>query len=158
MIPKLVRTRLKKIDVHSGSGLSLGGAGTMNVEVEASLSGTPGNDRHAIAEVRIAIEGVPKKAKDKTQYAFKAEAIVQGVYEWPEKVVSEKLKDRDLTNTLCQPLHVIAVTELITLVPRTGAGTITLPWTIDDGVEELPSRSSPKKATSGQTRKKTITA
>lgn len=141
MTPKLLKTRLKKIDVHTGPGLGIDGAGQMNVEVEAGVAPVPANERQAAAQVTIKIEGIPKKAKDQTQYAFKAEIVILGTYEWPKKPPHNI--DRELTNALCQPLYVMAVTDLTTLIPRTGAGLVRFPWTIDDGDDATPPPTKP---------------
>lgn len=152
MNPQLIKTRFKKINVHTGPGERLQGGGKLSVEVTAGLNKVAKDNRRVVAEVTIDIKGIPEKANDESQYAFSAEITMQGVYEWAEKAPGN-LKDKVLTNTLCQPLYVTSVSEIIMLVPKTGAGTISLPWTIDDNGEEPPTKkSAAKKITSRKTK------
>lgn len=144
MNPQLVKTRFKKINVHIGPGERIQGGGTMSVEVTAGLSKVAKDDRRVTAEVTIDIKGIPEKAKDESQYAFSAQISMQGVYEWAEKAPGD-LNDTGLTNTLCQPLYVTSVSEIVMLVQRTGVGNISLPWTIDDNGKELPTKKSAAK-------------
>ena len=144
MNPRLIKTRFKKIDVHTGPGEQLQGGGKMSVEVTAGLGNDAKDSRRVVAEVTITIKGIPEKAKDESQYAFSAEITMQGVYEWAEKAPSN-LEDKNLTNMLCQPLYVTSVSEITMLVQRTGVGTISLPWTIDDNDEGLPTKKPTAK-------------
>lgn len=132
----------------------------MSVEVSAGLGKVSSDNLQALAEVTIAIKGIPEKAKDKDQYAFSAEIVMQGVYTWPQRRPSN-LNDKDLTNQLCQPLYVMAVTEITRLVNGTGMGRITLPWTIDDNGDRQPhsqpsakKRAAPRKAIKAATKAK----
>lgn len=152
MNPQLIKTRFKKIDVHTGPGERLKGGGKMSVEVTAGLSKDAKDNRRVVAEVTIAIKGIPEKAKDESQYAFSAEITIQGVYEWAEKA-PDNLSNKGLTNTLCQPLYVTSVSEIVMLVQRLGVGNISLPWTIDDNGEEQPTKKpAAKKITSRKTK------
>lgn len=155
MTQTLINTRFKKIDVHTGPGFSLDKGGKMNIEVSAGLSPIQNNSRRVAAKVSIVVVGIPQKATDDSQYAFKGEVVVVGVYEWAESAPS-KLQDDVLATELCQPLYVLAANELTTLVPRTGAGTISLPWTLEGGGDiPSPLKDAPKKPPVRRPRKTT---
>lgn len=154
--PRLVSTRFRKIDIHVGPGDRLEGGGKMSVEVTAGLNAAASNSRQILAETTITILGIPNKAKDDSDFAFKAEIVGQGIYEWPEKV-PDNLQDSVLTETLCQPIYVLLVQEVTSLVQRTGLGTINLPWTINENGKEPAKKKTPAKKSAPRRAKKAVT-
>ena len=109
---RLIRVRFARILTESVSQAAMGGA--LIVDVSATLSPFKGNDSQAVCKLILAARGVPKDADEtSTDIAFRSTVEIRGVYRWPKSIVREVLEDKEVVQTLAQPLYLLAANRIV---------------------------------------------
>lgn len=132
----------EKIIAQLGPGMALKRGGQIDTEITSQVLEVKDNPKQAIAKVGMSTTAVSTEAKDDSQYSFKMELVIVGMYEWPTLDKRPNLEDDNVTSLLCQPLYVQVVSQAGDLARRLNMGNLNIPWAYGSLGDEEPAGDS----------------
>jgi hypothetical protein len=126
---RLKQSRFTKIEaVVSPKGSMTSGAVTVTTEVSLKKHKTDQAD--ALSSVNLRIIGTAKDAKTNDPPSFEISVTAVGVYEWDKLPTNEVMESKFLCSQLAKPLHVLAVSEALSIARKLGLQGVRLNWEV----------------------------